>query len=110
MKLMNPDHPKIKSIIEYGTQVLDATGLHNGAANTEIKWLDNQQIPCLMEINARWAGINWGDGLTAEETCVGKSIIEAVFESYWMRQPSMPCLVFGLSRVILLSLRLLTIR
>lgn len=82
MKLMNPDHQKIKSIIEYGTQVLDATGLHNGAANTEIKWLDNQQIPCLMEINARWAGINWGDGLTAEETCTGKNIIEAAFESY----------------------------
>jgi len=66
----------------YGTHVLDATGLHNGAANTEVKWLDNQQIPCLMEINARWAGINWGDGLTAEETCVGKNIIEAAFESY----------------------------
>lgn len=81
-KLMNPDHPKIKAIINYGTQILEATGLENGAANTEIKWLDNEEVPCLMEINARWAGINWGDGLTVEDVCVGKNIIEAAFESY----------------------------
>jgi len=81
-KLMDPADPKIQKIIEYGKGILTATGLHNGAANTEIKWLDNEDAPCLMEINARWAGINWGDGLTIEDHCLGKNIIQAAFESY----------------------------
>jgi hypothetical protein len=82
-KLMDPNDELTKKIVKYGTGILDATGLRNGAANTEIKILENDDdAPCLMEINARWAGINWGDGLTVEENCVGMDQIEATFKSY----------------------------
>merc|ERR1719387_3189739 len=81
-KLMDPNDELTKKIVKYGTGILDATGLRNGAANTEIKYLENEDEPCLMEINARWAGINWGDGLTVEEHCVGMDQIEATFTAY----------------------------
>jgi len=81
-KLLDPADPLSQKIIDYSNKVLDATGLRNGAANTEVKWLDAEDTPCLVEVNARWAGVNWNDGLAVEKACVGQDQITATFDAY----------------------------
>jgi len=79
---LDPADPFTKIIIDYGTKILDATGLRDGAANTEVKWLEDEQQACLVEINARWAGIGWKDGLAVENAAVGTNQITAAFDAY----------------------------
>lgn len=81
-KIQNTSDPKIQKIIEYAHKVLDATGLQNGASNTEVKWLESEQQPCLVEVNARWAGMNWHDGFALEDACMGNNQIAAAFTAY----------------------------
>lgn len=81
-KLQDPSDPKIRQIIEYAHKVLDATGVKNGATNTEVKWIEAENQPCLVEVNARWAGMNWHDGLAVENVCMGNNQITATFTSY----------------------------
>jgi len=81
-KIQNTSDPKIKAVIEYAHKVLDATGLKNGASNTEVKWLDNEEVPCLVEVNARWAGMNWHDGFAIENACMGNNQVAAAFTAY----------------------------
>lgn len=81
-KLLDPADAFTKIIIDYGTKVLDATGLRDGAANTEVKWLELEQKACLVEINARWAGIGWKDGLAVEQAAVGTNQVAAAFDAY----------------------------
>jgi len=85
-KLMDPEDALTKTIIDYSNKVLDAVGLQNGAANTEVKYLENEQQPCLVEVNARWAGVNWNDGLAVEKACVGEDQITATFATYLDQQ------------------------
>merc|ERR1719453_320003 len=80
--LMDPEDPLTKTIVEYGNKVLDALGLHNGAANTEIKFLPAEQQPCLVEVNARWAGVNFHDALAVEDACTGNNQFAATFQAY----------------------------
>jgi hypothetical protein len=81
-KLQDTADPKIARIIEYAHKVLTALGVENGATNTEVKWLDSEGQPCLVEVNARWAGMNWHDGLAVENACMGNNQITATFTSY----------------------------
>merc|ERR1740117_1360144 len=82
MKLMDPALPETAAVIEYAVQVLKATGKNVGAANTEVKWLDDEQRPCLVEINDRWAGIGWHDGLAVEDRILGNNQINAAFAAF----------------------------
>jgi len=79
---LDPEDEFTKVIIDYAKKVLVATGLHNGAANTEVKFLEEENQPCLVEINARWAGINWHDGLAVEKATVGLDQYTATFDAY----------------------------
>merc|ERR1711988_959668 len=81
-KVQNTSEPKIQKIIEYAHKVLDATGLQNGASNTEVKWIEGEEEPCLVEVNARWAGMNWHDGFAIEDACMGNNQIAAAFTAY----------------------------
>jgi len=81
-KLLDPAEDFTKKLIAYAEKSLDAIGLYNGAANTEVKWLEAEQQACLVETNARWAGINWNDGLGVEQAAVGNDQINAAFSAY----------------------------
>lgn len=81
-KLLDPADEFTKKIIDYAKKSLDAIGLYNGAANTEIKYLEDEHQPCLVETNARWAGINWNDGLTVEQKALGNDQITAAFTAH----------------------------
>jgi len=81
-KMLSPEDPKVKALIAYQAKALDALGVYNGASNMEIKWLDAEQQACLVEVNARWAGINWHDGLAVEQATVGENQIAAAFKAY----------------------------
>jgi hypothetical protein len=81
-KLLDPKDDFTKVIIEYANKVLDATGLYNGAANTEVKFLEEENQVCLVEINARWAGIGWHDGIAVEKATVGQDQYTAAFDAY----------------------------
>lgn len=81
-KVLDPADPFTQVIIDYSNKVLDALGVVNGAANTEIKFLEAENQPCLVEVNARWAGINWDDGLAVEHACTGIDQVTATFDAY----------------------------
>lgn len=81
-KLMDPKEPQVQAVIAYGNAVLKATGKMVGAANTEIKWLPDEDRPCLVEINDRWAGIGWNDGLAVEDKVLGTNQINAAFDAF----------------------------
>jgi len=81
-KVMNPEDPKIATIIDYSNKVLDATGLANGAADMEVMWLDDEDAPCLVEINARWTALMWHDGLRLERAVTGNDQITATINAY----------------------------
>merc|ERR1719487_668320 len=81
-KVLDPEDPLAKALVDYSNKVLTALGLQNGAANTEVKWLENEQAPCLVEVNARWAGINWDDGLAVEKACTGQDQVTATFDAF----------------------------
>jgi len=81
-RTMDPADAKVKRMIEYSNKVLDALGLYNGAANLELKWLEDEDQPCLVEVNARWAGINWDDGLAVEKATTGIDQVTAAFYAY----------------------------
>jgi len=79
---LDPADPFTQVIIDYSNKVLDALGVVNGGANTEIKFLEAENQPCLVEVNARWAGINWDDGLAVEHACTGMDQVTATFSAY----------------------------
>lgn len=81
-KVLDPEDALSKMLIDYSSKVLDATGLYNGAANLEAVFLEDEQTPCLMEVNARWAGLGWTDGYAVEEKCVGTNQISATFDAF----------------------------
>jgi len=81
-KLLDPTEEFTKTLIDYAEKSLDAIGLVNGAANTEVKWLEDEKKACLVETNARWAGINWNDGLGVEQAVFGTDQITAAFTAY----------------------------
>lgn len=81
-KLLDPNEEFTKRIIDYANKVLDATGLNNGAANTEVKYLEDEDAVCLVEVNARWAGIGWHDGLAVEHAATGLDQYNAAFTAY----------------------------
>jgi hypothetical protein len=81
-KVMDPKDQKTKAIIDYANKVLDATGLRNGAADMEVKWLEEEGGPCLVDLNARWTALMWHDGLALEKAIVGNDQITATVNAY----------------------------
>merc|ERR1719160_666172 len=74
--------PFTQRLIAYSNKVLDAVGLYNGAANLELKFLEDEDQPCLVEVNARWPGISWNDGLAVEQATAGTDQVAAAFDAY----------------------------
>jgi biotin carboxylase len=81
-KTMDPNHWKTKAIIEYANAVLDATGLQNGASDMEVKWIEEEGTPCLLDLNARWTALMWHDGLALENALTGNNQITATINAY----------------------------
>jgi len=54
IELLDPAHPTVKALIAYTLRVLDALGIENGAAHTELKL--TPQGPALIETGARLMG------------------------------------------------------
>jgi len=81
-KAQDPEDPKIKKIIEYAHKVLTATGLSNGASDMEVKWIEEEGTPCLLDLNARWTALMWHDGLALEKALVGNDQITATINAY----------------------------
>jgi len=81
-KAMDPEDEKIKAIIEYANSVLDATGVRNGASDMEVKWIEEEGRPCLIDLNARWTALMWTDGLALEKAIVGYDQITATVNAY----------------------------
>jgi len=76
-KIMNPSDPKIMAIIEYANRVLDATGVHNGASDMEVFWIEEEGQACVTDLNARWTALQWHDGLDLENALTGNNHITA---------------------------------
>lgn len=81
-KVMHPKDRKTKAIIDYANKVLDATGVYNGASDMEVKWLEDEGTPCLVDLNARWTALMWHDGLALEKAIVGNDQITATVNAY----------------------------
>merc|ERR1719195_2109571 len=81
-KTMDPNDQKTKAIIDYANKVLDATGLQNGAADMEVFWLEEEETPCVVDLNARWTALMWHDGLALEKAIVGNDQITATINAY----------------------------
>jgi hypothetical protein len=81
-KVLDPEEPFTQRLIAYSNKVLDAVGLYNGGANLELKFLEDEDQPCLVEVNARWAGISWNDGLAVEKATTGTDQVAATFDAY----------------------------
>merc|ERR1719235_827308 len=79
---MNPEDQKIKAIIDYANVVLNVTGLRNGAADMEVFWLEEEGTPCVVDLNARWTGLMWHDGLALEKALAGNDQITATISAY----------------------------
>lgn len=81
-KAQNPEDPKTKAIIDYAKKVLTATGFRNGAADMEVIWLEEEGQPCLVEVNARWTGLTWRNGVEFEREIFGQDQITATINAY----------------------------
>jgi len=81
-KTMDPRREKTKALIEYAHKALDATGVRNGASDIEVKWLEAEGTPCLVDLNARWTGLAWDDGLAIEKATTGNDQITATINAY----------------------------
>jgi len=82
-KTMDPKDPKTKVIIDYANKVLDATGVYNGASDMEVKWNEEEEdTPCLVDLNARWTALMWHDGLALEKALAGNDQITATVNAY----------------------------
>jgi hypothetical protein len=81
-KMMDPKDQKTKAIIDYVNKVLDVTGVQNGASDLEVKWLEEEGTPCLVDLNARWTALMWNTGLEIEKASVGNDQITATVNAY----------------------------
>lgn len=81
-KSMDPQDRKTKIMIDYANKVLDATGLQNGAADMEVKWLEEEDGPCLVDLNARWTALMWREGLLLEKKLTGTDQITSTIKAY----------------------------
>jgi len=81
-KVMDPKEQKTKVLIDYANKVLDATGLQNGAVDMEVIWLEEEDTPCVVDLNARWTGLMWHDGLALAKATVGNDQITATVNAY----------------------------
>jgi hypothetical protein len=75
--MMDPRDTKTMAIIDYANKVLDATGVQNGASDMELFWIDEEDAPCVTDLNARWTALMWDDGLLLENTVTGHNQITA---------------------------------
>jgi hypothetical protein len=81
-KAMDTKDPKTQAIIEYANGVLDATGFRNGASNMEVKWLEEEGTPCVIDLNPRWAACMWDDCLKLEQVLSGTDQITATINAW----------------------------
>jgi hypothetical protein len=79
---MDPKDPKIQAIIKYANGVLDATGFRNGASNMEVKWLEEEGTPCVIDLNPRWSACMWDDCLRLEQVLSGTDQITATINAW----------------------------
>jgi len=96
-KMMDPRDPKIKAIIDYANKVLDATGLHNGASDMEVFWIEEEGQACVTDLNARWTALEWHNGLDLEKAITGNNQITAAVNAFldgdaFDKMPSVPSL------------------
>jgi len=81
-KVMDPNDQKIQVLIDYANKVLDAVGVRNGASDMEVFWLEEEDRPCVVDLNARWTGLMWNDGLALEKAITGHDQITATANAY----------------------------
>lgn len=56
MQFLASESPRRSRVVAFTTAVLDALEVRNGAAHTELVWVDTADGPLLLEVNARLAG------------------------------------------------------
>lgn len=68
-----------KRMADYIRGVLDALDVKHGPSHAEVKWLDNEDQPCLVEIGCRPHG---GDGVHVElaTKCIGYNQVDAMID------------------------------
>jgi hypothetical protein len=81
-KTMDPKEKKTQAIIDYVDGVLDATGFRNGASNMEVKWLEDEGTPCVIDLNPRWSACMWNDCLKLEQVLSGTDQITATMNAW----------------------------
>jgi hypothetical protein len=80
-KMMDPEDAQTRAIIDYANKVLDATGTLNGASDMEVFWIEEEGVPCVTDLNARWTALMWHDGLALENALLGNNQITATINA-----------------------------
>lgn len=93
--LMNPEEKKISAIMDYANDVLTATGVQNGASNMELFWVEGEEAPCVVDLNARWCGLTWDGGFGLVDQVIGYNQIEQTANAFldgdaFQRMPAVP--------------------
>jgi len=81
-KAMDPEDEKIRKMIDYANKVLDATGVRNGASDMEMFWIEEEDQPCVTDLNARWTALMWKSGLDLENVVTGNNQITATINAF----------------------------
>jgi hypothetical protein len=76
-KALDPKEKRTQKMIEYAHKVLTATGVQNGASDMEMFWLEDEDQPCVTDLNARWTSLMWKSGLDLEKSLTGVDQITA---------------------------------
>ncbi|KAF0740394.1 hypothetical protein Ae201684P_016904 [Aphanomyces euteiches] len=86
--------PITKALVQYTLKVLDAVGIRHGPGHAEVKWLPEENQPCLIEVGARLHGRD-GTDIPILNRCQGYSIASATLDAYFNEKafralPAMP--------------------